>query len=374
MPQKPTDKMAAFFNELQKEATESFMDQADIKKMEQPQPGSVTQESLGLEHNEEANKNGGINAPTAPKNKDSDGTSPIDKQGPSTLDADEPVKTDGNIGPMRSQEITQEQKTAGEAKRYRRIANGIRGILGMQKKAEDMSFGEDGEEGEKDESDETEGTDSYGGDGGEGGDGPDYGDMPKEAADAMRSFDKFQKVAMQIANQRRDVIYKNLLDGYVRRQEDEQALRDSSLFKQACESGAARGPEDVSAIIFKQAMEDPTSVMPEEVVSQADELDQAVNMLDEAGVQPEDVEQAQAVVQELLDSGAQPEDIQAAVSELVDESLAPEGAPVEKVAADNFQRRASIETIKRYMLQKNAAAVKVVGTLQGKKQKQKKKS
>jgi hypothetical protein len=228
-----------------------------------------------------------------------------------------------------------------------------------------MSYGSDGEEGTKDESDDTSGTDSYDGDGGEGGEGPDYEDMPKEAADNMRLFDFFCKQASQYANGVRDVVFQNMVDGYVKNAEDEQALRGSVLLKQACEAGAARGPEDASAILYKQAMEDPASVMPEEVVSQADELDQAAGMLEEAGVEPEDVEQAQAVVQELLESGASPEDLEIAMSELVDEAMAPEGAPVEKIACD-FRQRAAIENVKRYMLQKNAAAIKVVTSLKGK--------
>jgi hypothetical protein len=83
-------------------------------ELEKPSASEVVtdQRGLGKEQTEEA-RNGGANTDSVPENKDADGNSPVDDQGPDTLDTDEELKSRSEVlGTTREQEITQEQKVA----------------------------------------------------------------------------------------------------------------------------------------------------------------------------------------------------------------------------------------------------------------------
>lgn len=365
-----------FFSSMPKVATESFMEKVDIKDMQNPAKDnmSTSQQSLGKEQSGEA-RNGGSTVETIADNKESDADRPTDNQGPSTLTTDDPVKSQGNLGPTRSQEITQEQKTAADyAARSMRQASAMRRILGMAKQAEE--YGSDGEQSKKDESEEDEGNYNFGDpDGGEeegsGKEASDpYAGLSKEAAAAMQDFDEFEKYAAATADNVASHVFNNMMEGYLARKRDEQDFIKSDLYKAAMAAGKIKGPEDVPALIAKQAMDDPMSAMPAPVVGEAEEMDQAASMLGDAGVNPEDLQAAEEVVMELVEANIPLEDIQAAVAEIVGEGLAEEGdASVEKVASDDFRRRAAIEAVKGRLLQKSAAYRKIAQHGQARRQK-----
>ena len=105
----------------------SFMDTSEATPANQSKSESLStsQTSLGLEQQAEANA-GSVNIDdTSLTNSDADGVSPVDDQGPKTLTTDQPVQTDGDIGPVRQQEITQEQKMASKINDSIRLGNGI---------------------------------------------------------------------------------------------------------------------------------------------------------------------------------------------------------------------------------------------------------
>ena len=108
----------------------SFMDTSEATPANQSksESGSTSQTNLGVEQQAEANA-GSVNIDdTSMTNKDADGDSPVDDQGPKTLTTDQPVASDGDIGPIRKQEITQEQKMASTV----RLGNGILNFFSKQ--------------------------------------------------------------------------------------------------------------------------------------------------------------------------------------------------------------------------------------------------
>jgi hypothetical protein len=332
-------------------------------------PVSTDQRSLGNEQSQEA-KDGGGNVETVADNTEEKGKDFADDQGPKTLDTDQTLKAEGNAGPMRGQEITQEQKEA----RATALGNSI--LVQLEKAAaEKCSCGEAGcpkckSDGKK---------------GGEGEYGDDYqnnmaADSDKEASEEEKLFEKFASIANEYAVSTRDAF----LHGMLKRAQDEGELAavadqiDPTLLEKV---------GGISGLLDKVAEENPEAVLPEGVdmdsaedetpieggeelalpeVAPAGEMIEEGAMpegggadmdlgglasaLDEAGVAPEEIAQAEQDLQAILEAGVAPEELAQALTEMDGAGAAEEAAPVEKLASiEDFQRRARVDFVKQLL-------------------------
>jgi hypothetical protein len=298
--------------------------------------GSTSQTNLGLEQQAEANA-GNVNIDdTSMTNKDADGDSPVDDQGPKTLTTDEPVASDGDIGPIRKQEITQEQKMANTI----RLGNGILNFLA--KEAEEMEYGDEG-----------------------GSECPECGkescDCPaaeKEASSQGTGAQLFDKVAHELALREATDYYHSFIAGLEKRAQDEYEASQLSLDKWAALGVTAEKLQElggVSGLMAKVAMEDPTAVLPAEALPEAGMEGAAEEMAEGDALAADDamVDDSIGLVQDLMDEGVSPDEIQIALEELAAEELAAEGAeaPIveeEKLASFN-SNRARIDVAKDYL-------------------------
>lgn len=331
--------------DLQKRAADqgvSFMDTpaATPANQSKSESGSTSQTNLGVEQQAEANA-GSVNIDdTSLTNKDADGDSPVDDQGPKTLTTDQPVATDGDIGPIRKQEITQEQKMANSI----RLGNGILNFFNKQAAEDEETCSECGK------------------------DDCECG-YDKEASQAPSGVQLFDKIAHELALQESTDYYHSFIAGMEKRAQDEYEATKLGLDKWAAmgitpEKLQAVG--GVSGLMAKIAMEDPGAVMPEEALPEAameypeeamaeggDEAAMLGEDLAGAGVEGPMLDEAMGTVQELLDNGVAPEEVQVALEELAAEELAGEGveAPIveeEKLASLNTNR-ARIDVAKDYL-------------------------
>jgi hypothetical protein len=379
--------------------TETLSGPAELEK---PSGSEVVteQRGLGKEQTEEA-RNGGANTDSVPENKDADGNSPVDDQGPDTLDTDEKLKSRSEVlGTTRTQEITQEQKVA----RATNMGNAILAIAAqaMEKEAACSCKGKAGK-----------------------GKCPDCGmaykkatlELPprvapeqpatglnKEAAD-------FLKYAEPVAQAAAEKYYWDFLEGMHKRAQDERQVASANIPAEVLEACGG-----VPGLLDKVAMEYPDAVMPEGVdmaegedgeggeggeggqapeaplpeaggedpmaalagggedpmaalggggeeaalggegLGGGEDIDQLAGALDEAGVTPEDLEQAFADVEALREAGVQPEELAAALEEIATESggeaAALEGAPdapIDKAASMDKVARQRIDAIKEYL-------------------------
>jgi hypothetical protein len=324
-----------------------------------PNDGNTSYTSLGSEQTGDAN-DGGSNVGGIADNTDSDGKSPVDDQGPKTLDTDEKVVDKGNLGARRSQEITQEQKMARATGLANRIVESISSTLAQKQAAEEAQS-----QGQMQYADDTHSKPKT----------SDSGEFGDEFASNMASdYEKEASAALQkcasIAQVKAEEFYEACMLGMLKRAQDEAELANSGLDPRLIE--AAGG---VGAILDKVAMEYPEAVMPEEVMAAggaeggmelppeggapeagpeggAEGLDELAAALEEAGVTPEELEEAFADVQALQEAGVTPDELSAALEESVG-GAAPEAeaeaiAPEEKLASDNLFRQ-RVEAVKYFL-------------------------
>ena len=311
----------------EKEAeTVSFKDKPEATPTEQSKPkaseGQVKQTNLGKEQTQDADDSNST-VDSTPENSDEKGKSPVDDQGTKTLDSDEPVAEDGNIGPMRKQEITQEQKMARAAK----LGNAI-----LRKVAEELgAMGETDDEPEEKEGEEEEGEEKEG--------------EEKEAVDAFLD-DCLQKSASYAQN-----AHDSYLLGLLKRAQDEAELAGADFSQIGLDEETFEKIGGVEGLLDKVAMEDPAAVMPEgmealpmegampaEGGGEVTEDDLAVlsDALAEAGVEPEAIDEAAQAVSQLAEAGVSPEEAAQAIQEVVNESLEGGEAPVEEAPVEDI--------------------------------------
>jgi hypothetical protein len=356
--------------------TETLSGPAELEK---PSASEVVtdQRGLGKEQTEEA-RNGGANTDSVPENKDADGNSPVDDQGPDTLDTDEKLESRSEVlGTMREQEITQEQKVA----RATNMGNAILEIAAqaMQKTAKCGTC-----------------------DGGYDGKCPSCGKMEKKAAlnlpprtapaqDPYAGMSKeaaeFMDKAASVAQYAAEDYYYSFMEGMLKRAEDEAQIAQSNIPQHVLEACGG-----VSGLLDKVAMEYPDAVMPEGADMEegidgeggdgeapilaeggmeelgapegggmeelggegmeggGGDIDQLADALDQAGVTPEDLEQAFQDVQALQEAGVEPEELAQALEEISAEGGGAmggmEGAPEEE-AAPAIDKAASMDKVAR---------------------------
>lgn len=332
--------------------TVSFKDKAEATPTNQSKPesseGQVKQTNLGKEQTQAADDSGSnVNAVSA--NSDDKDKKPVDDQGPKKLDTDEPVAEDGNIGPMRKQEITQEQKMA----RQSRLGNAI-----LQKIAEEL--GAMGETEEKPKKKEGESED-------------DDDDEEKEGSEQKQAADAFLDDCLQKSAAYAQAAHDSYLYGLLKRKQDEDELAGADFSKIGIDQQMLAKLGGVSGLLLKVAEEDPAAVMPEGMemalppdagaalpmegaeagapaesagMSEAD-LSSLADALAEAGVEPEAIDEAAQAVQQLIEANVAPEEAAAAIQQVVDESMSAggeeAGEPVAEEAAETPAEEAAEE-------------------------------
>jgi hypothetical protein len=373
------DVMRQFLDEvqsrhMQKGAAEdnsvSFKDTNDAKPEVQAQqsPGSPEQQTLGVEQKNDAH-DGGANADSVEPNSEADGKDYADNAGINTLSTDDKVVDKGNIGPMRGQAITQEQKMA----RADRLADSILTVLerSLQKKAEEGgSYPQD--EDWNSEAETAKDKNEQFGDSKNGEHGNEYADAmaSEEDKEAAAQFNKIAAVAQNAAQD----YYEGFILGMLKRAQDEADLRAANLPPAVLQKVGG-----IEGLLDKVAMADPMAVLPEEAMGGAPEeapmeeapmegggedLDAIAGELDAAGVTPEDLEAAMADVAALQEAGVAPEEIAAALTELEGEGggeaapamEAPEApaeggaeAPAEEEKVASGLSRARVNWVKAYL-------------------------
>jgi hypothetical protein len=273
-------------NAVQKEAeTKSYKDMITIEEAAKPNDGETSpeQRNLGKEQTEEAEKSS--NVASVQENTESDGERPEDEQGTQTLSTDDEVVSEGNIGPMREQEI--EQKVA----RAERLGSAIVKVAS---------------------------------------DALETGKTLTEHVGDPTIIEKCAHVAAQEAQE----FYEGYMYGMLKRAQDEVEIEAAGI-----DPATLQKMGGVSGLLDKVAQEFPEAVLPEgaEVpelgadlgaegvpapeaaapaeVGEAD-LDELAGALEAAGVTPEDLEQAFEDVQSLQEAGVQPEELAAALEEI----------------------------------------------------------
>jgi hypothetical protein len=353
---------------MNKEAAEdtsvSHMDTEDAKPENQatPKPGHTEQKNLGKEQTADAH-DGNATADSVAPNSEEDGKDYADTAGINTLDTDAKVVDKGNIGPLRHQAITQEQKMA----RANRLADSVLTVLerSFQKRAESYSDSEDCNSESETASERNEQMPVPS----EGEHGDDYVNnvSTEEEKEAAAQFDKIASVAQNAAS----TYYEGFILGMLKRAQDEAHLRQAGLPSHVLEKVGG-----VEGLLDKVAMEDPMAVLPEEAMGAdpaaaaapagpmgggGEDLDAIAGELDAAGVAPEDLEAAIADIQELQAAGVPEEEIIQALGELEAEGggAPAEAAPEEAAAAaapeapveekEASVRRARVDQIKAYL-------------------------
>ena len=323
-----------------------------------PNDGNTSYTCLGSEQTGDAN-DGGSNISGAADNTNSDGDSPVDDQGPKTLDTDEKVVDKGNLGARRSQEITQEQKMARATGLANRIVESISTTLAQKQAAEKAQS-----QGQMQYADDTHSKPKT----------SDKGEHGDEYASNMASdYEKEASAALQkcasIAQVKAEEFYEACMLGMLKRAQDEAELANSGLDPRVI--AAAGG---IGAILDKVAMEYPEAVMPEEVMAAGGGeeamppglegggegggpgIDELAAALEEAGVTPEELEEAFADVQALQEAGVTPDELAAALEEstgggggeVAPEMEAEAVAPEEKLASANLFRQ-RVEAVKYFL-------------------------
>jgi len=324
------------------------------------QAGSTTQSSLGVEQSAEAH-NGGATADTATPNKDGDETQYADTAGTITMSTDDKVKNQGNLGPTRSQVITQEQKMA----RADRLANSI--LTQIEYTLNKKAACEEGCEGC---------SDCMGGEKGESvsDDNPAAYLGSEEDKEASEAFEKMASIAQNAASN----FYESFMSGMLKRAQDEYELSQSNLPAEILQKMGG-----VSGILDKVAMEDPGSILPEGIGAEVlpgpeglppegmppeagggePDMDAIAAELDAAGVTPEDLELAITNIQQLQEAGVPEEEIVQALQELEagggeggDAGMPPEAAPAQEelppeaaLLNEASDKRSRIDAIKAYI-------------------------
>jgi hypothetical protein len=334
-------------------------DAGKIENMEKQDSigASTEQHSLGTDQTDAA-KDSGSNVDSVNENNESDGEKFPDDQGTQYLSTDDQVKTEGNIGPMRSQEITQEQKMA----RAENLGNAILGIIksAYDEGAEDTkkenrdgeAYGSDEDDvNAQDKMENGRTTEKAAARGGRGVHGDQYAKSPStEAPDMVKTAaeQELEKYAA-IAQHNAEEYYYGFLNGMLKRAQDEAEVAASVPAEVLQKVGG------VSALLDKVAMEYPEAVLPEgegggmDMAAEAapapeaapaeaapaeggGDLDALAAELEAQGVSPEELEQAITDVQALTEAGVSPEELGQALTELGAEGEAA-GAPVADAGA-----------------------------------------
>jgi hypothetical protein len=329
--QQTLDVIGDFLSQIrsEKEAeTVSYKDKPEATPTEQSKPkaseGQVSQTSLGKEQTQAADDSNST-VDSTPANSDDKGKKPVDDQGPKTLDTDQPIAEDGNIGPMRKQEITQEQKMARAARLGNAVLTKLAEELGAMGETTDEppkeKTAEDGDEVDVDDDEEN-----------------------KEAADAA---DEFLNSCLQKSAAYAQNAHDSFLLGMLKRAQDEAELAGADFEQLGITPDLLAKMGGASGLLDKVAQENPMAVMPEgydmempggempgmeagmgagmpaeEAGMTEEDLAGLADALAEAGVAPEAIDEAAEAVEQLAEAGVSPEEAAEAIREVVDESLA----------------------------------------------------
>ena len=349
--------------QAEKEAeTVSFKDTAEAtlpnQEKQTADEGKPKQTDLGVEQSQDA-KDSGSTTDSTPENKDSDADKVPDDQGPKTLDSDETVKGKGNIGPMRSQEITQEQKSA----RFETLANALlKTAEDFLKAAEEApAEPEVKPEGEAEKTAEAPVQET------------DAKPEPKPEGEVEKTAEELvveacADTSLEAARE----YFEAHLHGMLKRAQDTAELENVDFGKLGISKEKLEQLGGIAGLLDKTALGDPAAVMPEELLGalpgagapapaeapalpgvlpgpeaglgapapeaglgagpeaggdvSEEELAALTNALAEAGVSPEDIDQATQDVMDLFQAGVSPEEAAQAIGELVEESIGGEGA------------------------------------------------
>jgi peptidoglycan hydrolase-like protein with peptidoglycan-binding domain len=311
----------------------SFKDTAAStpEELSKPKAGEFTPEQTNLGNEQsEAAKDGGGNVEEVNENSDADGAAFEDDRGTQTMSTDDPVREDGNIGPITEQAITQEQKVA-------RVQNLGNAILSILKEAEDGEYDKKSDsEKKKDEEDKSD-------------EEKEYDDKVEEA---NGHDDLMKSAALEAGAQYAEAYFA----GMQKRAEDVAALEAANIDPTILEKVGG-----IEGLLDKVAMEYPEAVMPEGALDMATDaevaapvegaemeaggdLDAIAGELEAAGVTPEELEAALADVQVLQDAGIAPEELAQALTEMNEEGA--EAAAPEMPAAPEAAEETSVEELK----------------------------
>lgn len=338
----------------------SFKDTAaaNPEKQADPKSAATSQNNLGQEQSQAA-KDSGSTAPDEAPNNEANAKQMADTQGPQTLDTDQPVTSSGNIGPRRSQEITQEQKTA----RANRLGDAILQQIGFSKQATTAPDGQPG--GTVTEPVKTQTPVAQ------------PAAIPMDADESSEGGDKTASAENTVLNklaavaaENAQTYYEGYLSGLIKRAQDEHELSQVGIDQAVLAQAGG-----ISGLLDKVAMETPEAVLPEGVdlggaampeeaglpggmpaeglsgMSPEAGPEELAAALDEAGVTPEELEQALQDITALQEAGVSPEDLAAAISSEMggEEGLPPEAAmeappmpgPAEASAPEEIPKEAS---------------------------------
>ncbi|HUW11875.1 MAG TPA: hypothetical protein VM537_19265 [Anaerolineae bacterium] len=313
-----------------------------IENQSKSSPASTSQTNLGQEQTQAA-VDGGMNIEKQPENSEEGAKTPADTQGPQTLTTDDPVTSKGNIGPLRQQEITQEQKMA----RMDNLGNHVLALLVGEKQAAcDHTYAEGSNECKtcgnmKKEAGKASKPSA-----------PPPGAIPNDAdgrdagnnkTAAEEVFEHIQKTAAIMAQD----YYVGVQQGLLKRAQDEAEV-SMALAQNNIDPALIEKAGGVSGILDKVAMEYPEAVMPEgmmdgemggemggemppgmppmppemggemgEMGGEGEvDLAQIAQALAEAGVDPQALQEALADVSQLQEGGIQPDALSGAISEV----------------------------------------------------------
>jgi len=331
----------------------SFKDTKPANPEEQAKqaPPATSQNNLGTEQTQAA-VDSASNVNSVSSNSEADGDRFPDTQGTQTLTTDDPVKGKGNIGPTRTQEITQEQKTA----RAQRMGASILEVL--HKEASAAAPGQAGGSAQPAAQQAAPAPATPAAALPNDADGlPAGGD--KTAAQAAQ-FSPFEKQAAEQAAYAAQEYFEGFYKGLIKRAYDEREVAQSNIPAQYLDMVGG-----VSGLLDKVAMEFPEAVLPEgeelpdggglEALGGApegapemglegggDPADELAAALEEAGVTPEELAEAIEDVSALQEAGIEPEQLAGAMEEIVGggveggEAPAPEVPPAPEEGAEKL--------------------------------------
>ena len=334
-PARATAQKEAHLKQAMEDNSVSFKDTKPANPEEQAkqQAAATSQDNLGKEQTQAA-VDSASNVNSVSSNSEADGNRFWDDQGTKTLDTDQPVKGNGNLGPTRTQEITQEQKTA----RANHLGNAILDIL--YKEASAAVPGQAGGTVPKASA------------------APkptrQVGAIPNDADGLAAGNDKtagevhpfVEKAAAEAAYAAQEY-FEDYFEGIMKRANDMHEVSQANI-----PSALLRQVGGVSGLLDKVAMEFPEAVLPEgaELEGGGDDLaalagaeggeeggmpggmpdmggmpggeeggdpaEELAAALEEAGVTPEELAQAVEDVTALQEAGIQPEQLAEAMGEL----------------------------------------------------------
>jgi len=306
------------------EGDKSFKDTgaADPAEQAKQKDGEVSteQKSLGVEQTQAA-KDSGSTIEQKP-NSEADAKKPTDKQGTVKMDTDQKVTEQGNIGPMRTQEITQEQKMA----HAEQLSNAILSVISesLQKSAaKEPPKKKKGDVNETDKTIKQPGAIPT--------NVPDNKEASQKTGD---QFPEWMQPYLEKSAMAAQEYFENHFRGQLTRLQHTMEVEASQINPEILKMAGG-----VDAILDKVAAEFPEAVMPEDMLAagaagpamppggeagpapeagaggEAGGVDALAAQLDEAGVTPEDLQSALDDVQALQEAGVTPEELAQALTE-----------------------------------------------------------